>query len=95
MNEPWTSYRFDYLERERINQVEDWVIENLDNTDIIASRIVFLETELSVERDLEYIRKHASCSNCRKYRDCGIGEEMRHSNREYEFNCCDWVGGRE
>lgn len=90
MNEPWTSYRFDYLERARINEVEDWII---DNPDEVAARIVFLETQLSVERDLEYIRKHASCSNCRKYGECGIGEEMRHSERESEFNCCDWVGG--
>lgn len=92
MNEPWNSYRFDYLEREKINEVEDWMV---DHEDEIAYRIVFLETQLEIQSEFRRIRNKAACINCKNYRECGIGEEMRHSEREYEFNCCDWVGGRE
>ena len=50
MNEPWTSYRFDYLERARINEIEDWII---DNPDEVAVRIVYLESLIGVDEVME------------------------------------------
>ena len=41
MTGPWMNHKFDYEERERMNEIEDWAIENEDE---IAPRIVYLES---------------------------------------------------
>jgi len=41
MNAPWTKHKFTIEERERMNDIEDWAIENPDE---IAPRIIYLES---------------------------------------------------
>lgn len=41
MNAPWMNYKFDEDERERMNDIEDWAMENPDE---IAPRIIYLES---------------------------------------------------
>ena len=41
MTAPWMKHRFDYEERERMTQIEDWIAEHEDE---IAPRIIYLES---------------------------------------------------